>query len=414
MPKPVLVQVDLNNLPGDDLATFYRLILRALCEAQPQLTAVEPALAAAAETLYRRVEDKTDPFLPQSALREALLLFREKGTRLVLVLDPFDRFCRTAALPIFDNLRGLRDSFKTTLSYLVGVRHELAALRDPLDLGGLYEILDAHLYWLGAIAEEDARWVIHQVAESTGWSFREEDIHRLLDLTGRYPALLRAAAGWLAEVAPLAGPEAWARAMSAQRPIQNRLEEIWSGLTREEQLALLEVQKLHNEVPQGEAQALDKTHAALFQQHGDILDSLVIKGLCQPAGKGWRISSGLLAAYVGGLAGRSCDAIWLDEETEELYQGQSRLDGLAPLEAAVLHFLVKHPRIRHTKTDLIVAAWPDELRQEGVTDDSLYQVIKGLRKRIEPNPSKPCYIITWRGLRTQEGGYEFLPDGRPG
>jgi hypothetical protein len=174
------------------------------------------------------------------------------------------------------------------------------------------------------------------------------------------------------------------------------------------------VQKLHSEVPQGESQALDKTHAALFQQHGDTLDSLVVKGLCQPAGKGWRISSGLLAAYVGGLAGRSCDAIWLDEETGELYQGQTRLDGLAPLEEAVLHFLVKHPRIRHTKTDLIVAAWPDELRQEGVTDDSLYQVIKGLRKRIEPNPSKPCYIITWRGLRTQEGGYEFLPDGRPG
>ena len=82
VPKPVLVQVDLNNLPGDDLATFYRLILRALCEAQAQLAAVEPTLATTDETLYHRVEDKTNPFLPQSALREALLLFQERGTRL--------------------------------------------------------------------------------------------------------------------------------------------------------------------------------------------------------------------------------------------------------------------------------------------------------------------------------------------
>ena len=85
---------------------------------------------------------------------------------------------------------------------------------------------------------------------------------------------------------------------------------------------------------------------------------------------------------------------------------------LSPLARAVLHFLVRHPRARHTKTDLIVNTWPDELRRQGVTDDSLYQVIRELRKKIEPNPAKPCYIVTWRGR--PEGGYQFFPEGRPG
>jgi len=89
------------------------------------------------------------------------------------------------------------------------------------------------------------------------------------------------------------------------------------------------------------------------------------------------------------------------------------LADLAPLEHAVLSFFVTHPLVRHTKTDIIVNTWPDELRHRtGVTDDSLYQVIMALRKKIEPNPSKPCYLVNWRG--TTEGGYQFFPAGQLG
>jgi DNA-binding response OmpR family regulator len=122
--------------------------------------------------------------------------------------------------------------------------------------------------------------------------------------------------------------------------------------------------------------------------------------------------SDLFAAYVVDAEGQSNGKIWLDETTDELYQGQTLLGDLSPLERAVLHFLVRHPRVRHAKTDLIVSTWPDELRRQGVTDDSLYQVIRELRKRIEPNPAQPCYIVTWRGR--PEGGYQFFPEGRPG
>lgn len=92
----VLVLVDLNNLPNDDLSTFYRVILRSLYEAQLQRSPLDSNLVEMVERLYRKVEEKTDPFLAQSALREILLRFQAAKTRVVLVFDPFDRFCQTA------------------------------------------------------------------------------------------------------------------------------------------------------------------------------------------------------------------------------------------------------------------------------------------------------------------------------
>lgn len=48
-----------------------------------------------------------------------------------------------------------------------------------------------------------------------------------------------------------------------------------------------------------------------------------------------------------------------------------------------------------------------------IRDDELCQGVKSLRKTIEPNPSEPHYLITWRGR--SEGGYQcFLEGGRGG
>jgi DNA-binding response OmpR family regulator len=119
----------------------------------------------------------------------------------------------------------------------------------------------------------------------------------------------------------------------------------------------------------------------------------------------------LLAAYLAGTKGEGRGKIWLDEETHEIYQGQTLLGPLAALEQSVLTFLIQRPRQRHTKTDLIINTWPDELRRQGVSDNSLYQVIFSLRQVIEPDPADPVYLVTWRGK--PEGGYQFFPEGRP-
>ena len=55
-------------------------------------------------------------------------------------------------------------------------------------------------------------------------------------------ALLKAASLWLAGTFPTPEPQTWTEALLAEPSIQNRLQELWQGLTGEEQLALSDLQ----------------------------------------------------------------------------------------------------------------------------------------------------------------------------
>jgi hypothetical protein len=399
----VLIPVDLNNLPSNTLSTFYRVILRSFYEVRDRF---DQPLQQAAANVYLENRATRDPFLAQSAMRELLLQFQIHQMRVVLVMDRFDKFGQTATSQMLDTLRGLRDSFKDIVCYIVGMRQEMVYLFDPDALGEMYEILDTHICWVGPMSETDARRLIAEETLTISTPLDEVETAHLLTLTGGYPALLKAVCHWWSSISPKNHPPTreWADVLLAERSVQSRMKEIWAGLTQEERRALAEVQKWSARAGAwGQDEERHYRHA---------LTNLANKGLCQRMDAGWRIFSRLFATYVADVAGESNGKIWLDETTDELYHGQNLLEGLSPLERAVLHFFVRHPHARHTKTDLIVSAWPDELRRQGVTDDSLYQVIRELRKKIEPNPAKPCYIVTWRGW--PEGGYQLFPEGRPG
>lgn len=377
----VLIPVDLNNLPANDLATFYRVILRSFQEVRHQFDA---ELQAAIHRLYLDNRSAQDPFLPQSAVRELLYLFQANEFRVVLVMDRFDTFCRTAAPEMTDTLRGLRDSFKDTLCYVACLRQEVSYLSDPEVLGELYEVLDTHVCWVGPMNEMDARQLIAQEIDVETNPIDENTIGDLVKLTGGYPSLLKAACHWY-RTTPNRPPSDWVEALLAEQSVRHRLGEIWQGLSQAEQLALSKVEEWHG--------------------------SLSKKGLLQQFEAGWQICGDLLAAYVAAVEGHGRGAIWLDEKTAILYQGQTSLKDLTPLEDALLRFLVRHPRARHTYTELIEAVWSDEANTAGVSTEALYQVVRGLRRKIEPTPSRPRYIVNWRGK--PEGGYQAFPEGRP-
>ena len=395
LPPVSLVPVDLNNLVDDTLATFYRSILRSfyhICSRFPE------TLQQTTTTLYQENKAARDPFLPQSALYELLSECRVQQRRIVLVIDRFDQFCQTATPAMTNTLRGLRDSFKGTLCYIMGMRQEAIYMSDPSALGELYEILDTRVCWVGSMSESDARQLITQETYMASNPPSETDIDTLLALTGNYPAPLKTACHWWLETRNRPANSEWEEVLLEQPGMQHRLQEIWSGLSQEERFVLAELQKLQG------------SNANLNHHH--LLNRLAAKGLCDNTVSGWRIVSDLFASYTATAVGYGLGKIWLDDQTDEIYHGQQLLKTLTPLEREVLRFLIKHPRVRHAKTDLIVNAWPDELRRKGVTDDSLYQIISGLRKKVEPNPTEPCYILNWRGW--PESGYQFFPEGRPG
>ena len=407
-PKLVVVQIDLNNMPNHDLSTFYRIILRSLFESADQLTAFDPSLKTTIEALYRKVEEKTDPFLSQSALREALLLLRAQEIRQVFVFDPFDHFCRTATTQVLDNLRGLRDTFKTTLSYIVGLRHELAYIRDPVELGELYEILDIHQCWLGPMARDDAHWVVDQIEAATGQGFSKAEKKQLVELTGGYPALLKAASLWLtrhklAKPATVPKLDDWAEQLLSESSIQNRLQDLRSGLTGEEEAALSILQLALNRGGPDQAESIRQ----IEEKHQLALQRLQAKGLCRKSAAGWHIFSPLFAKFVAKMQGVSAGKIWMDEATTRFFRGDTEFTGLSEKDRRLMELFLTNPLSVHTIDDLIEAAWLED-DSSGVSDGAVQQAIRHLRKQIEPNPAKPCYLINERGV-----GYRFFAEGAP-
>lgn len=399
-----LALVDLNDLPGIDPSTLYRVILRSVYEGRVQLAAIEESLPATIKDLYRKVENTTDPFVSQSALREVLLLLQAKGTRLVLVLDPFDQFCRVVSTQVLDNLRGLRDSFKTTLSYVVGLRHELAYVRDPAELGELYEILDTHICWLGPMEREDARWVISQVEEGMDRPFDDGQVEELIDLTGGYPALLRAAALWLSRVSPVPDVAVWEEHLLAASSMQSRLTDIWKGLTGEEQVTLSVMLAALSVASERERR---ESIRQIEEKYRTGLGRLQAKRLCSKTDAGWEMFSPLFATFVTRVEGISAGRIWLDAKTDRFFQGERELADLSEQDRRLLRHFLEHPLVTHSIDDLVDAAWAD-YDSSGVSNAAVQQAIRHLRKQIELNPAQPCYLATRRGA-----GYCFFPEGAP-
>lgn len=406
----VLVHIDLNNLPTVDLATFYRVILRSLYETGAQFAALNPDLEPMIEGRYRKVEDKTDPFLCQSAVREVLLSLQIEEMRIVLLIDPFDQFCQVASTPILDSLRGLRDRFKANLTYLIGLRHELAYLRDPAELGELYEILDIHQCWVGPMTTTDARWVMSQVEEMTGQTFTNAQRARLAELTGGYPALLRAASLWLVAqlqaTTPLlkADTDTWISALLAEPSLKNRLYELRLGLTGEEEAALSVLQMA---LTTGKATDRHESLRQIEKKHETALHRLETKGICHRGAGTWQIFSPLFARFMSEAQGLSNGKIWEDVATARFFLGDQELSNLTEKDRQLLHHFLENPLTVHTLDDLIEAAWPED-DSRGVSDAAVQQAIRHLRKQIEPNPSQPCYLVNERGV-----GYRFFAEGAP-
>lgn len=405
LPEPagrvLLVPVYIYNLPANDLANLYRTLLHALFWLRERF---EPATTQTITDLYLENRTAQDPFLPQQALYDLLLLFQQQQLRTVLVMNRFDRFCAAATPAMVSTLRSLRDNFKNTLSYIVGMQQEALYLPDPAVLGDMYDLLDSQVCWVGAMTESDARFMLESVVRSAERPPTAAEVKAIMALSGCFPSLIKAVGQWwLLSANRPAKVEEWCERLLAEHALQYRLDRIWNGLTQEEKLALSEVQKGKSTSPTPEL-------APGTTGPTDILSRLEAKGLCHRVAAGWRITGTLMDAYVARIEGRVPGKIWLDDQTRTIHQGQVALQELTGIQYEILRFLIKNPRTRHTRDDIIDNAWPEEDQRAGITPNALQVHVAAIRKKIEPNPATPRYLITWHG---RPGGYQFFPEGKP-
>jgi hypothetical protein len=364
-----------------------------------------------ATRLYEENRTVQDPFVSQSALHELLFAFQARRTQVVLVLNRFDRFCQLAAPQVINTLRGLRDSFRETLSMMAGMLQEAAYLPDPEALGDVYELLDSHICWVGAMAEADARWVIAMATREASAPPAEAEIETLLALTGRFPALLKAIGPWWLDAVPKPPISEWRTLLAAEPIFESRLAKVWNSLTQEEQFALAAVCEWQDCLAGTEEGSASRREAlgALTREHAHTLRRLAAKGVCcRTEEAGWQVLGELLTDYIRQAGPSSRGRIRLDEGTDEIYQGLTPLRNLTPQEEKLLRFLIKRPYKLHTREDLIGEVWEGAADRIGITPVHLQGLISGLRDKIEVVRSEPRYVIN-----QPRRGYRFYPEGRP-
>lgn len=296
-----LFLVDCNRLPKPTPAALFRLIRRALDEAE----AVSDEWEALDRTLSKRLS--------------------ADGSSLALLLDRFDALAHDHA-PLFSQLRALRDAHKFQLAFVIATRRPLDARSE------LAELVYAHTLWLGPLSESDARWNVARYAARRGVSWDDETAQKLMMASGRYPALLRAASEAHAE-----GCALQVNALAAHPAMMRRVDEFWADAPSAEEL-----------------------------RRSGLTDIPLLKDTS--------------------ASGPAFDTARLTAK-----------------ENLLLQYFMAHPESVCEKDDLIRAVWPeDKVFTRGVRDDSLAQLVRRLREKIEPDPASPRHIHTAPGR-----GYRF-------
>ena len=91
------------------------------------------------------------------------------------------------------------------------------------------------------------------------------------------------------------------------------------------------------------------------------------------------------------------DWLAIDFGQSMLYAGE-RVIALTPIEANILHNLLRNADQPVPTRMLLSRVWPGQVAYE----DTLRVHMHRLRRKVEPNPSRPRYILTARGV-----GYRF-------
>lgn len=93
-----------------------------------------------------------------------------------------------------------------------------------------------------------------------------------------------------------------------------------------------------------------------------------------------------------------CGALSIDLRLRRVSRGGTEIS-LTPKEFDILYFLVRNRGEVFTKEQIYQAVWENDYLLD---DSNIMAFIRKLRKKIEPNPDAPEYILTIWGI-----GYKF-------
>jgi DNA-binding winged helix-turn-helix (wHTH) protein len=383
-PVPVFVDC-LEAAPSEH--AFYELLLRSILEALEPANAPE-AIVDTLRSLHRELMDcTTDVAIRSLFARSIHALTRKSQTVLVVILDEFDDVFRALSPWPFRQLRALRDRYGAQLCYVLATSHHLERVRSDPDTYEFRELFQPYTHILCPLHRTDAERLVAYLARKQGDTPSPEHTDLVIELSGGHPGLTERIYGSLRpDISEVASPlQVMATELNQEWPIQKECRRLWDELEDEEHAGLLAL-------VQGETLPPGTVHR----------QALEAKGLIVERGDGHlAVFSPVFAAFVQQESARhqptTCRGLWYEADTRQIMlDGEDITRELSADQYALLVFLSQRPGVVCTKDEVAQAVWPDQ-SQEGITDDQIYQLVRRVREKVEPDPENPSYIATVRG-----------------
>jgi hypothetical protein len=213
---------------------------------------------------YQSLQDGRNPLFTQMALRYfelGLSLILRNGYRVVFILDEFESLLTGMPIQFFLALRGLRDSYKSSLSFITFSRAPLPALLDRFSIDSLLiepfiELFNDYVRFIGPYNLTDAHEMLSGVAQRGERPFSEPLAMLVMEASGRYAGLMRAMWATL-DAMPQYTPDhvdALIDVMVRRKAVRLECDVIWESLSSQEQDVLRAVAKQvqYTAVPESE------------------------------------------------------------------------------------------------------------------------------------------------------------------
>lgn len=384
-PAPVMVFIDCLEA-GDSEQAFYELLLRRTIEELEQVGVASAPTLDTLRTLHLEVLGSASEVAFRSLYgRSVRALSQETALSLVLIFDEFyDIFQALPPWP-FRQLRALHDALNTNICYITATSHHLEQLRPGKETYEFRELFQPHTLLLRPLSDHDSRQLAAYLAARHGATSSEQQVAWLVDYSGGHPGLLERLFG----VMGLAGEDSskpFSMPLSdlmRNRPIQQECERLWSELEAEQAALLTLTEAGEQKLTPLQRQLLNTKGLVVERQDKGLTTfSPVFEAFIQTKLKGQPeviTKKGLYCAFETGQ-------IWVDDEeiTLKLSEPQRKL----------VAFLFQKANVVCSYDEIAEGVWGVG---EGVSPGAIYELVKRVRQKVEPDWKNPVYIITVPG-----------------
>ncbi len=391
---PVMVFVDCLEAGGSEQA-FYELLLRRTIE-ELEVAGISAATIELLQDLHTEILRSTVDVAFRSIYASSIRrIGYEEDITVVLILDEFyDIFRHLPPWP-FRQLRALYDAPRTKVCYVTATSHHLEQLRSGKDTYEFRELFHLNTLVLRPLTKDDARRFVEYLADKHGTTLSDEDnISLMIELSGGHPGLLERIYLMLSttltnatEPLKIKIPE-----LLHERPIEKECQRLWSELEAEQEGLLTFVEKGETGLDSNQKELLEAKGLTVSKEgEPPTIFSPVFRAFIEQelANQSQTIRKGLHCDFATGQ-------IWVDEQevTLQLSEPQRKL----------INFLYQKTDTVCTYDEIAVGVWGVG---EGVSPGAIYELVKRVRQKIEPDWKNPRYIVTvpGKGYRVHSSGY---------